>query len=76
MFHIIIYYQLLSSNEERVSANPSPDAVIGPPKDVLEQPEASETGELNTIHQHNAYASHEQILPSYGESLLNNCWLN
>ncbi|XP_044472043.1 YTH domain-containing protein ECT4 isoform X2 [Mangifera indica] len=56
--------QLLSTEDERiVSANPSPDAaVIGPPKDVNEKPESSESGELGTVHSLHTYASDQQNL--------------
>ncbi|KAL5838637.1 hypothetical protein ACOSQ3_015806 [Xanthoceras sorbifolium] len=62
--------QLLSPNDERiVSANPSPDAVIGPSKDVLEQPESSDSGDLSTVRPQNAYAPYEQnLLYGYGNS--------
>ncbi|KAK4853876.1 hypothetical protein QYF36_015875 [Acer negundo] len=66
--------QLLSPNDERiVSANPSPEAVIGPSKDVLEQTESSDSGDLSSARPQNAYASHEQNL-SYGYGNSTTSW--
>ncbi|XP_021672740.2 YTH domain-containing protein ECT2 isoform X2 [Hevea brasiliensis] len=65
--------QPLSPKDERiVSANPSPDAaIIGPSRDVTDQPQSSDAGgDLSILPPHNTYASHEQMLSygSYGNS--------
>lgn len=59
--------QLLSPKAERiVSANPSPDAaIIGPTKDVTEQPESADIRDHSSVHQLNTYDSHDPNM-SYG----------
>lgn len=59
--------QLLSPKDERiVSANPSPDAaIIGPAKDVTEQPESADSRDYSSVYQLNTYNSHDPNM-SYG----------
>lgn len=59
--------QLLSPKDERiVSANPSPDAaIIGPTKDVTDQPESAVSRDHSSVHQLNTYNSHDLNM-SYG----------
>lgn len=59
--------QLLLPKDERiVSANPSPDAaIIGPTKDITEQPESADSRDHSSVHRLNTYDSHELNM-SYG----------